>query len=59
LIKLDHGESQNKKAQALSDSLGSSLDKKNALPDLNSGNALQFLGHYSSNTCQIGALGRT
>ena len=28
LIKLDHGESQNRKAQALSDSSGSGLDKK-------------------------------
>ena len=59
LIKLDQGESQNKKAQALSVSLGLDLDKKNALPDLNSGNASQFLGPFSSNTCQFGAPVRT
>lgn len=58
-LKLDHGEAQQKKAQALSDSLGLDLDKKNALPDLNSGNASQFLGHFSSNTCLNGAPGQT
>ena len=55
LIKLDHGETQQKKAQALSDSLGLGLDKKNALLEISSGNASQFLGHFSSNTCQNGA----
>ena len=55
LIKLDHGEAQNKKAQVVLDSFESDSDKKNALLEINSGNALQLLGCKSSNTCQIGA----
>lgn len=35
--------------------MDNNLDKKNALPDFNSGNASQFLGHFGSNTCQSGA----
>lgn len=59
LIKLTQNENQNKKAQALSDSFGADLDKKNALLEISSGNASQFLGHRSSNTCLSGAPGQT
>lgn len=59
LIKFENGERQKKKAQTLLTTMDDNLDKKNALPDLNSGNASQFLGHFGSNTCQIGAPGRT
>ena len=52
---LSQNENQNKKARALSDSFGSDLDKKNALIEISSGNASQFLGHFSSNTCLSGA----
>ena len=55
LIKLAQNENQNKKSQALSDSFGADLDKKNALLEISSGNASQFLGHRSSNTCLSGA----
>lgn len=57
LIKHEQGVSQNRKAQSLVGALESDLDKKNALLDSTSGNASQFLGHFSSNTCQIGAAG--
>ena len=46
-----------KKAQKLSESIEPALDKKNALPDLDSGNASQFLGHFSSHTCINGGSG--
>jgi hypothetical protein len=59
LIKHDQSVSQNKKAQAVSEAFRLDLDKINALPDSESGNASQFLGHFSSNTCQSGAPGRT
>ena len=59
LIKFENGEKQKRKAQTLLTAMDDNLDKKNPLPDLNSGNASQFLGHFSSNTCLSGALGRT
>lgn len=31
------------------------LQKRNALPEISSGNASQFFWHFSSNTCQFGA----
>lgn len=35
-----------------------SSDQNKALPETFSGNASQFFGHFSSNTCKSGALGR-
>lgn len=59
LIRFAQGENYNRKAKALSESLETNLDKKNALPDSKSGNASQFLGHFGSNTCVFGAPGWT
>lgn len=58
LIRFAQGENYNRRAKALSESLETNLDKKNALPDSESGNASQFLGHFGSNTCVFGAPGQ-